>query len=271
MISFLLWNIQKKNMLPTVAKLVLQHDIDILILIESIEETHVVLRTLNESSSGNLFDYPFSKCDHVKIFTRFPNQFSKTIYEGNRFTFRHIFLPGLTDILLVATHLVSKVSTSEVSQSMSAVELAKDIIRTEKIIGHSRTVVTGDLNMNPFENGMVSANGFHGIMSRNVALKGSRKIQNRDYKFFYNPMWGLMGDTSTSPPGTHFNYRSEMVNYFWNMYDQVLFRPELLSKFNNDDLQIIHSDGINSFLKPSGEPDKKNFSDHLPITFKLNL
>jgi len=271
MVSFLLWNIQKKNLLETVAKLVIQHDIDILMLIESNEEPNIVLRTLNKSANVNLFDYPFSNCDHVRIYTRFPEQFARPIFEDNRFTIRHIVLPGMIDIILIVIHFVSKVNIRDNSQSMQAVEFAKEIISTEKRIGHSRTVVTGDLNMNPFEDGMISANGLHGSMSRNISLKGSRIVNGKEYEFFYNPMWSLMGDKSSGPPGTHYDYRSEMISYFWNMYDQVLIRPELVTRFSNDDLKIIYTDGEKSFLKPSGEPDEKNFSDHLPITFKLHL
>jgi hypothetical protein len=272
MVNFLLWNIQKKNLLATIVRLVMLHDIDILMLIESNEEPNIVLRTLNKSFTGNLFDYPISLCNHVQIYTRFPEQFARPIYEdNNRFTIRHIALPGMTDIILVVIHFVSKIHVSDKSQSMQAIEFVGDIIRTEKRIGHSRTVVTGDLNMNPFEDGMMSANGLHGSMSRNIALKGSRIVQGKKYDFFYNPMWSLMGDKSPAPPGTLYDYRSEMISYFWNMYDQVLIRPELITRFSNDDLKIIYTDGNTSFLKPSGEPDEKNFSDHLPITFKLDL
>ena len=180
-------------------------------------------------------------------------------------------LPGTENFLLVAAHCVSKLDASGDSQAMQAVEFAAEIIRAENDVRHSRTIVAGDLNMNPFEAGMVAANGLHGVMSRDLALEREREVQNKFYRYFYNPMWSLLGDASPGPAGTHYYRRAEMVNYFWNMYDQVLLRPDLLSSFRNGDLEIVCSDGQNSFLKRSGLPDDKRFSDHLPIAFKLQL
>jgi hypothetical protein len=40
--------------------------------------------------------------------------------------------------------------------------LSNSIKQAEKDIGHSKTVLVGDLNMNPFQSGMVNASGLHG-------------------------------------------------------------------------------------------------------------
>jgi hypothetical protein len=271
MINFLLWNLNKKALISPISKLVKLYDVDILILIELAEETSEILYELNSSALGGLFSFPPSNCDHVKIFCRFPKDFIKAENESNRFTMRHIELPGLKDIIFVATHFISKLNNSSESQSFEIIDFASQIRDFEKFIGHSRTIVVGDLNMNPFETGMVAANGLHGMMEREIAMKGSRTIQGRSYDFFYNPMWGLMGDATNGPAGTYYYNNAEIVNYFWNMFDQVLIRPELLSSFENKNLEIITSIGKESLLTPNGIPDNSNYSDHLPITFKLDL
>ncbi len=271
MISFLLWNVQKKNLLTTIARLARLYDVDILILIESRDDPEAVVRALNATPGPKLYEYPRSQCDHVRIYTSFSADFAKSIDEDNRFTVRHVKLPGADDFLLVAAHLVSKTDASGASQAMQAVEFAAKIIQAENHVGHFRTIVAGDLNMNPFEEGMVGANGMHGVMSSDLARKKDRTVQKKRYRYFYNPMWSLLGDASPGPAGTHYYRKAEMVNYFWNMYDQVLLRPDLLSSFRNGDLEIVCSDGQNSFLKRSGLPDDKRFSDHLPIAFKLRL
>ncbi|NKB18146.1 MAG: hypothetical protein HC770_08835 [Pseudanabaena sp. CRU_2_10] len=145
------------------------------------------------------------------------------------------------------------------------------IRRVEAELGHSRTIVVGDLNLNPFSNGVVSARGLHGVMTQGIARKEDRKIQGRVYPFFYNPMWKHLGDRANSPPGTYHYRKSDHVCYFWNIFDQVLVRPALLDLWDEESLQILTGDGQQSFLTPSGFPNAKSFSDHLPLLFRLNL
>ena len=68
------------------------------------------------------------------------------------------------------------------------------IKRAEEKAGHRHTIVIGDLNMSPFEPGMVAANGFHAVSDKNIAAKGSRVVQGTEFDFFYNPMWSCLGD-----------------------------------------------------------------------------
>jgi len=49
---------------------------------------------------------------------------------------------------------------------MECIRLADEIRREELGIGHERTVLMGDFNMNPFEIGMISATGLHAVMDR---------------------------------------------------------------------------------------------------------
>lgn len=84
-------------------------------------------------------------------------------------------------------------------------------------------------------------------------------------------MWGLFGDRRDSPPGTYYLSASEQTVFFWNMYDQVLIRPELLSCFDPDSVEVVQSDGRVSLLSPDGTPDTRIASDHLPLVFQLQL
>ncbi len=128
----------------------------------------------------------------------------------------------------------------------------------------------GDLNMNPFEGGVVSAMGLHGVMCRSIAQERTRKVQNYDYLYFYNPMWNILGDTSPGPPGTYYFRDSRLRSFFWNTFDQVLVRPDLIDRFPSEELKVLEDDGSISFLK-KGLPDKSVASDHLPILFRLHL
>jgi hypothetical protein len=84
-------------------------------------------------------------------------------------------------------------------------------------------------------------------------------------------MWNFLGDFTLGPPGTYYYTKSTHKIYFWNMFDQLLVRPDLLNSFSNDDLMIITSTDDISLLNRNGFPNKKEYSDHLPICFKLNI
>lgn len=48
----------------------------------------------------------------------------------------------------------------------------------------------------------MSAEAFHGVMSRSTAQGIVRTVQSEERSFFYNPMWNHFGDHGPSPPGT---------------------------------------------------------------------
>jgi hypothetical protein len=134
-----------------------------------------------------------------------------------------------------------------------------------------RTLLVGDFNMNPFEPGLVAAAGLNAVMSRQVAARTTRTVQGREYRFFYNPMWGCFGDGRSHTAGSYFYDSGEHVNYFWNVFDQVLIQPELAIDFSNDQLKILTSSGGRSLVRQDGRPDDENSSDHLPLVFELTF
>ncbi|MCP4213910.1 MAG: hypothetical protein GY765_04595 [bacterium] len=125
--------------------------------------------------------------------------------------------------------------------------------------------------MNPFEPGFVSTEGFHSVMDKRIARKVSRKVQGEERSFFYNPMWGRLGDESAGPPGTYYYSDSQYVCYFWNTFDQVLLRPGLVDLFSNDCLKVITEINGTSLIRENGTPNKSITSDHLPLLFRLNI
>lgn len=149
--------------------------------------------------------------------------------------------------------------------------LSKGIKEAENRAGHSKTVVVGDLNVNPFEPPIVGAHGLHAVMSRRVAMRNMRRVQNKEYRFFYNPMWRHFGERTDGPPGTYYYGSSGYVTYFWNIFDQVLVRPDLIQHFPDDQLRILTSIGETTLIGANGQPNKDVASDHLPMIFKLDI
>lgn len=99
------------------------------------------------------------------------------------------------------------------------------------------------------------------------AQKISRTIFETKYKMFYNPMWNLLGDFSY-PPGTYYYRGSKEKNEFWNIFDQVIVRPQLRSRFVDKELKIITKAQGVSLVTQNQQPNEK-ISDHLPIVFQL--
>ncbi len=171
--------------------------------------------------------------------------------------------------MLAVVHFPSRVNYEENDQTLEATVLAEDLGRAERDTGIPRTILVGDLNMNPFHPGVSGAQALHAVMTKQLAERGERTVRGRSYRFFYNPMWGHFGDRTTGPPGTYHWPASNPLNYYWNIYDQVLLRPELMHSLR--DLRILDSDGIESLVTQSGTPKKSNGSDHLPLFFQLEL
>ena len=65
------------------------------------------------------------------------------------------------ELLIVAVHLPSKLYQTDDDQAFYARRLSEEISEQEKEIGHNRTMVIGDFNMDPFETGMILADGLH--------------------------------------------------------------------------------------------------------------
>lgn len=272
MITFLFWNINSRPITHIVSDITLKNDIDVLMLVESNIPPENLLRNLNKDTMQPQYRFPSGIiCESIHVYTRFSKRFTRVVVESNRLTIRSIDLPGLSPILLAVTHLPSKLHWKESSQTIESTLVAADINIAEDKEGHSRTILVGDLNMNPFEPGVVSAGALNSVITRDLAKRDSRTVQKRDYSFFYNPMWGLFGDSTPGPPGTYYYPSSEHTAYFWNIFDQVLVRPALLDKFDTEELSILDRHGANSLLTDHGLPNKNYASDHLPIRFKLDL
>src|SRR5215211_5035003 len=119
--------------------------------------------------------------------------------------------------------------------------LAGVISETEDVIGHQRTVLVGDFNMNPFDLGMVGAQALNAVMTRDLARREGRTVAGRPYRYFYNPMWGCYGDRTPGPAGTYYYSAPGPRGYYWHLFDQVLLRPTLMESLA--ELRILEDDG----------------------------
>ena len=269
MVTFLFWNINGKPLLDSIEAIAQEESVDVLILAECRIEARDLLQVLNRKRPE--FHLARGISSQLVIYTRFPREFMAPAFDGNRVSIRRLRLPARLDVLLVAVHFPSKLRWSDESQMLECTQLSHIITAEEMRVGHRRTIVVGDLNMNPFEKGMVGAAGLHAVPTRNVAERGGRVVQGRTYPFFYNPMWGHFGDRSERPPGSYYYERAEQVSYFWHTFDQVLIRPQLMDRLRADQVRILDKAGDSPLATEDGHPDVKNLSDHFPLLFRLDL
>jgi len=269
-VSCLFWNAYRKDLRELVAEAAARYELDIVILIEPGADPDATLRSLRDVDAS--FFEAEATSPRFQLFARRPD-FDLTEVVGDassRLTIRLLKLGDL-ELLLAAVHFPSKISHwDSIDQAAEAVNLSGQIRVEESQRGHRRTIVVGDFNMNPFEPGLIQANSFHAVMTVVTAKAGSRKVQGRGYPFFYNPMWSFFGDRTSGPPGTHyFRAGGKPVSYDWNMFDQVLVRPDALKWFEVD-VEIPTAIGDFDLRDRHGRPNRNLASDHFPVLFRLS-
>ena len=171
MVRFVFWNVNRADIPKAVVHLAYQENADVLILAECAMHLGQLLMRLNVEEPH--YQLVPGNCDHLVFFTRFESEWLTPLFESHRISIRRLVMPPpRKPILIAAAHLPSKQNYSDESQVFESVHLARLIEETEEQEGHQRTVVIGDLNMNPFESGMVAASGgLHAVTSRRVATR----------------------------------------------------------------------------------------------------
>ncbi len=278
-LNVLFWNIGKKDVAAEVVALTLQHNTDVLVLIENTIPVNELLLGLN--ASGNRYFFCKSNVRGISIYTSFNNASFEQKDTSSAFV-SLVELKMLRKTLLFgAVHLPSKLTAGSAAHHAFVVRhVRKEIEDVEQASGHSNTILVGDFNMNPFEEGMVQPDAFNAAMCRQIAGNYKRSVSgigtggSVGYKYFYNPMWSFLCDLSRFCPGTYYYYANDFNNdYRWNMLDQVLIRPDLIPNFVSDDLRIFDKDAKGRMLIDTSRKSKSKTQifDHLPVFFTLDL
>jgi hypothetical protein len=279
MVSFLFWNlmgnqtatwhVRAPHLRTRLSRMASVFGVDVLLCVESGFEAAELLAALNQGA-GQTYSLAQNLNQRIQVITRLPPDRVVSQFDSadGRLTIRRL-VTAKTDLLLAVLHFQSQMNWTPTDQAFQATALQDDLVRTEELVGHRRTVLVGDLNMNPFDPGVAGAQALNAVMTRELAEAEERTVSRRSYRFFYNPMWGHFGDRTPGPPGTYFYSTSAPLNFYWNVFDQVLLRPELMSSLA--EVQILDNDGQESLLTGRGRPRSSELSDHLPILFRLTV
>ena len=255
------WNVHKNpNIDQAICNIVWNNDINIIILAEYVGNVKN-LKELLEKNNRFVDKYVSEGCQKILILGDVMEVQPGT--QNTRYSIQII----RNEYILCAMHLPSQLYGDSGQRRIIIRSIVEDIQELEMKLKSNRTIIVGDMNEDPFDDGCLSADNFHGIPTHADAAKNSRIILGQEFSMFYNPMWNLFGDF-TSPPGTCYYPRSDTKCSFWHIFDQVMIRPCLRSEFVEDSLKIVTKAGIDSLLNRNGHPDKR-FSDHLPIVFEI--
>lgn len=277
--NFLFWNLKgnskkSNNLTNEIVDLVREHEIDILLLTELNQKYQ---RELIERLFMDLRMIAIPTNSKINLFTKLPNNalkpIQRQIFQDARIISFKILYNGF-EVNLIATHFLSRYPFKERGDIDTYAGFFKDVINEiENSTENEKTIIVGDFNMNPFDEGMINITRLHAVMDKNIALKMHRSYLNhyKKYKYLYNPMWSFFGDLSKGKvAGTYYFDNKRSSEQYWHIYDQVLMTPELIPYFDESFLDIIIGTSKKSFLK-NNVINNNEFSDHLPIKFKFNF
>ena len=259
---FLFWNTHKNQEIDKyIAAIVVENKIDFICLAEYSGKADNLCHLLENQNKFKLLDSP--GCERITIIGEagvitpgFHDNYSSFQVLKNR-------------VLLCMVHLPSKIYCDEETRELVASNLVYEIEKFESSHKGISTIVFGDFNDNPYKKLCLCAGYFHGIPNSTDSKRIKRTIFNKEYKMFYNPMWNHYGNESF-PPGTYYYNSGEAECTYWNMYDQVIIRPDLIECFKDSELRILCKAGEYELIDSNNHPNK-SISDHLPIIFELEV
>ncbi|MEF9952655.1 MAG: hypothetical protein RR898_06865 [Clostridium sp.] len=263
--KYLFWNTNKKKVNYILLELIVHFSCDVIALAEYNDDIEELMSMICNKGI-RLYSVPKIACERLVIITKYHYEKIETFQEESHYTIKCMPHDTLGTQIIAFVHLQSKMYANMHDNINELQTVRKAIEDTERIVNSKKSIIVGDFNINPFEESMVSAIGMHSLSCRKVVFRNKiRRIQNKQHYTFYNPMWNMLGDMD-SPSGTYYYSKGSTLKYFWNTFDQVIIRPELIENFKLDKLKIIDCVGTIKLLDNNGIP---SVSDHLPIYFEI--
>ena len=268
-IKYIFWNIKGKNLFEPIVRLILENNIDIIALTETdLLDIHCLINELRLNNQ----DWKLVEICPVSDIKLLAKRDIRILVHEESKRFSTYKLYNENDLyLLNVLHLDSAMYKDEYARSQKGTNISQILRKTEESMFKNeeyKTITIGDFNLQPYSQGVIGYYGFNATMSKSKAKNISRKVDDEQKYFYFNPMWKLMGDNRLVQ-GTYYNNSDQQDrSMFWYTFDQLLIRPFLIDKFNWDFFDIIEGTRNYSFIR-NGIINKTQYSDHLPLKFEI--
>ncbi len=283
-LNFLTWNIKsdKKSKLffEDINAQVKKSKIDVLVLQECVYDENVCeLKNFIEIEG-------FIKGSGIKRWVRiFINKNSKidynfpTSYLNNKIKCVEIKTRNGFAFNLIGVHLYSKGGGKSEGQQLFQNEELPKLIEEYEIGKTTKSIIVGDLNYTPFDKALAHPNFLNTTNDKSIIEKfKTRSIKDKEVRFFYNPMWNLLGDygydKKRKNAGSYW-YADDVEKFHWNLLDGVLLSPPIMRNINIKSIKILSEINGKNLIKTKIEKQTESllaegFSDHLPVSFTFN-
>lgn len=262
--NYIFWNTNGKDHTQYIHDIVAEYGIDFIILAE-FPENKIANLIVSLKKIGLFYRVPNIKNKRIYIITKLLTSQITLLPENNYVRFISFLDTDINKQLNFGLlHLPSKLHANE-HDMIGPIQATNSIIEDIEL-KNDLTILIGDFNMNPFEKGMLSSNGFHAFPRKIESNKHKRTVLSDEKKMFYNPMWKYL-IKEDDPIGSYYYTSGGAYTLHWHVFDQILIRPQLIPFLNS--AEIIGSFENVTFLK-NNKPNS-DISDHLPVLMKLNM
>lgn len=256
----LFWNVNGRKLNDCIVDIVLENKINILALAEYADDKEELKRSFIREKY-NIFELE-NLGARITIFATIQPGSIERIIDKRHYTLFRVNYSDVGKVMFGFVHIFSKMAKDE-NDYFSKIAKMVSVIESKELENDSDyTIIAGDFNMNPFEKGMLAGGALYSFPTIFEARKKKRILDDEEYKMFYNPMWKFFGDSN--PPGTYVTNPTHTYGLYWNLFDQVIYRPCLIDKVEN--VKIMTKIGENNLINDAFQII---ISDHLPIYFEL--
>lgn len=197
-------------------------------------------------------------CDKVKFYKKKNLSFT-LIRIGDRYAFVEY---KENHLLFVCLHAYDARNHKENKRLICMEEIKREIDNYISENGETRVLIFGDFNCMPYADSIVNFDVLNCVLFRDL-LDTKKGAKER----YYNPMLLIMSEKEKIYGSIYVD--STPDNLMWYLLDQVIVNKESDKIMNYESIELIRNVNGKTLLKNS-KPNKKLYSDHLPLYFEIN-